>query len=76
MTSELISKATTCLALLDHSPIGHFVVRRDFMVVFWNRCLETWTGIPRGEIVGRSIIERFPHLGEVKYANRIKSMFA
>jgi diguanylate cyclase (GGDEF)-like protein/PAS domain S-box-containing protein len=75
MTSERIDKAATCFALLDHSPIGHFVVQRDFMVVFWNRCLETWTGIPRNEIVGHSIIERFPHLGEPKYASRIKSMF-
>jgi diguanylate cyclase (GGDEF)-like protein/PAS domain S-box-containing protein len=76
MTSEVINKAATCLALLDHSPIGHFVVRRDFMVVFWNRCLETWTGIPRGEIVGQSIVDWFPHLGEKKYATRIRSMFA
>jgi diguanylate cyclase (GGDEF)-like protein/PAS domain S-box-containing protein len=76
MTTEILNKAATCLGLLDHSPIGHFVVRSDFMVVFWNRCLETWTGIPRGEIVGQSIIDRFPHLGEKKYLNRIKSMFA
>jgi diguanylate cyclase len=76
MTTEIISKAAKCLALLDHSPIGHVVVRHDFMVVFWNRCLESWSGIPRGEIVGRSLIDRFPHLGEAKYANRIKGLFA
>jgi diguanylate cyclase (GGDEF)-like protein/PAS domain S-box-containing protein len=76
MDSDVISTATTCFALLDHSPIGHFVVRRDFMVIFWNRSMETWTGIPRHDIVGQSIIGRFPHLGEMKYASRIRSVFA
>jgi len=72
----MLTRAAHFFALLDHSPIGHFVVRQDFMVVFWNKCLETWTGIPRNEIVGKSIFTRFPHLGEAKYASRIKSMFA
>ena len=76
MDSDILHSATTCFALLDHSPIGHFVVRRDFMIIFWNRCMETWTGIPRQEIVGQNIVDRFPHLGEAKYANRIRSVFA
>ena len=62
-------------ALLDDSPIGHFVLESDFTVLFWNRCLEAWTGIPRERIVGESIIHHFPHLGGDKYANRIRSMF-
>jgi diguanylate cyclase len=69
-------KASQCFALLDHSPIGHFVVRRDFTVIFWNRCLESWTGIHRNEILGQNVISRFPHLGEKKYASRIRSMFS
>ncbi len=71
-----ISNAAACFALLDHSPIGHFVVKDDFTVIFWNRCMESWTGIPRHEIVGSAITGRFPHLGETKYLNRIKSAFA
>ena len=62
-------------ALLDHSPIGHFVLKSDFRVLFWNRCLEAWTGIPRQRIIGESIIDHFPHLRGDKYANRIRSMF-
>jgi diguanylate cyclase (GGDEF)-like protein/PAS domain S-box-containing protein len=63
-------------ALLDHSPIGHFVLRKDYSVLFWNRCLEAWTGISREKIVGGNILEHFPHLGTPKYAGRIEAIFA
>lgn len=75
MDNLTISKAAERFALLDHSPIGHFVLNRDFTVLFWNKCLEAWTGIPRGQIVGESISARFPHLAEEKYVSRIKSTF-
>ncbi|HEY6871170.1 MAG TPA: diguanylate cyclase [Geobacteraceae bacterium] len=70
-----IKKAAERFALLDHSPIGHFVLSSDFTVLFWNKCLEAWTGIPREEIAGENIVTRFPHLGGEKYASRIGSMF-
>ena len=71
-----IKHAETRFALLDHSPIGHFVLRSDFTILFWNRCLETWTGISRNQLLGQNIAHRFPHLGEEKYVHRIRSMFA
>ncbi|MCP4253628.1 MAG: EAL domain-containing protein [Candidatus Scalindua sp.] len=67
--------ATDKYEILDHSPIGQFVLRKDYIVVFWNRCLETWTGISRDKIVGTKLTNHFPHLGEKKYTVRINSIF-
>ena len=61
--------------ILDHSPIGQFVLRKDFVVIFWNKCLESWSGISRDKIVGTNLLTHFPHLEEIKYIDRIKNMF-
>jgi diguanylate cyclase (GGDEF)-like protein/PAS domain S-box-containing protein len=63
-------------ALLDLVPSGHFILRRDFVVLYWNRSLEQWTGIAREQIVGICIFVHFPHLAEPKYATRIEGVFA
>ena len=75
MTIEDINKEAEQFAVLDHSPIGQFVLRNDFFVIFWNRCLEAWSGISRTEIVGTNLLIHFPHLGNDMYTNRIKSVF-
>ena len=62
-------------ALLDHAPIGQLILRQDMVVLFWNRCLESWTGIARERILGSCILEHFPHLGTAKYASRIEGIF-
>lgn len=72
---EDIRKAEKQFEVLDHSPIGQFVLRKDFVVIFWNRCLEAWSGIPREKIVGTNLITHFPHLSATRYIGRIKSMF-
>jgi len=61
--------------LLDNVPIGVAVVRQDMQVLFWNRCLEDWTGISSEAIVGQSIVERFSHLAESQYALRFAQVF-
>ena len=60
---------------LDHIPVGTFVLREDFVVLFWNSSLEDWTGISRSEIVGTNIGDHFPHLKEPKYAGRLQNIF-
>ena len=65
----------TRFALLDRIPLGACVLRRDFEVLFWNTCLEEWTGIERGQIVGQVISERFAHLAEAKYLHRLRPIF-
>lgn len=74
--SREFEKATERFVLLDHAPIGQLVLRRDYVVLFWNKCLEAWTGIDRSRIVGTDIREFFPHLGAAKYVDRITGIFA
>jgi diguanylate cyclase (GGDEF)-like protein len=50
------------------------VLRDDLVVVFWNRCLESWTGVPRAQLLGKSILDRYPHLGDAKYSLRLASL--
>ncbi len=66
---------TEAYAILDCSPIGQLVIRKDFEVLFWNRCMETWTGIGRQEVVGTSLLHRYPHLEGPRYARRIVPIF-
>lgn len=74
--SREVDKAIERFVLLDHAPVGQLVLRRDYVVLFWNKCLEAWTGIDRSRIVGTDIREFFPHLGAAKYADRIAGIFA
>ena len=63
-------------SILDYSPIGMCVIGQDFKVLFWNRCLEHWTGIYKEEILNTDIREKFPHLGKLKYTSRIETVLA
>ncbi|MBF0539330.1 MAG: EAL domain-containing protein [Nitrospirae bacterium] len=56
-------------------PLGIFIISKDFNVVFWNKRMEQWTGISKEEITGINICERFPHLKDPRYFNRIRSIF-
>ena len=62
--------------ILDHAPAGMFAIRKDYIVLFWNRCLEDWTKILRTEIVGRDIGIFFPHFKEPRYCSRIDTIFS
>lgn len=61
-------------AMLDHMPVGAFVLRQDFVVAFWNRVLEDWTGLLREEVVGNPVSLFYPHLNTPKYAIRIQDV--
>lgn len=63
-------------AALDYTPIGILVVRRDYNVRFWNACLEDWTGIPRADMIGHDLTQRYPQLGEPLYRSRLEGVFA
>ena len=70
-----VTNLTKQFDILDHSPIGQFVIRKDYVVIFWNRCMETWSGLSRDKIVGTDLITHFPHLSSDKYAKRIMNIF-
>jgi len=70
-----IQAAQKEFGILDRVPEGVCVLREDFSVLFWNRCLEDWTGISRSEILLKDIGIYFPHLHQPKYAHRLKQIF-
>ncbi len=61
--------------LLDQIPMGILVLRNDFTVLFWNRCLAAWTGIAKEDICGRDIRELFPHLAKPMFSGRLETLF-
>lgn len=61
--------------ILNEVPLGVFVLQKDFIVLFWNNCLEDWSGIPIKSIIGANIGQRFPHLIEPKYNSRLQDIF-
>ncbi len=62
-------------ALLDQIPIGALVVQENWHVIFWNSCLEEWTGIAREKICGVDLRQVFPELQKSFLPERIKSIF-
>ena len=61
--------------VLDHVPVGVCVIDKDYTVLFWNRCLEGWTGIAREYIVGTDLNSNFPCFNEPTYHMRIDGIF-
>ena len=61
--------------MFDYVPIGICVLRKDYVVLFWNNCLEDWTGIGRDRILGTNIALHFPDLKASKYQSRLKDIF-
>ncbi|MBT6005171.1 MAG: PAS domain-containing protein, partial [Prolixibacteraceae bacterium] len=45
---------------LNQVPIGMFVLREDFVILFWNQCIADWSGISQEAIVGDVIFDKFP----------------
>lgn len=60
--------------LLDQVPFGVCIVEKGYRIIFWNRILEDWTGIPREDIRGDILIERFPLLSENRFVRRIDAV--
>ncbi len=70
-----ISAAQENFGILDQVPVGVLILKRDYVVIFWNSCIEDWTGIPRHRMLGSDIRRHFPHLSAPKYAARLNSVF-
>ena len=65
----------TNFSILDNVPVGLCLLRQDFEVLFWNRCLENWTNIARTEILGTNLCQHFPQLNQSKYQLRFQQVF-
>ena len=62
-------------SLLDNLPVGIFVLKKDFVVLFWNSMLEEWSNISRDKIIGSNIFDSFPHLNKTLFISRIQEIF-
>ena len=62
-------------AVLDDVQVGMCLIREDYSVLFWNQCLEMWSGIEKTDILGMDLRKHYPHLGEQNYQRRIDSVF-
>ena len=61
--------------VFDSVPHGVCVVDRDYTLFLWNRILEEWTGISRGEILKNCLMSVFPHLTENRFKKRMDRVF-
>ncbi len=61
---------------LDYLPLGLLVLDADLRVLFWNSCLEDWTGVERKEMLGSRLSVRFPHFAESRYVARLANVLA
>jgi len=61
--------------ILDHVPVGVFVLRQDYTILFWNRCLEQWTKMTRESIVGQNFDVCFSTLQKPLVRIRLESIF-
>jgi signal transduction histidine kinase/ActR/RegA family two-component response regulator len=76
MIMHEVAMATQRFDALDCMPQGVCVLRRDLVVLFWNRCLEDWTHLSQQKMVGANLGDFFPHLHSPQYASCLQSVFA
>jgi diguanylate cyclase (GGDEF)-like protein/PAS domain S-box-containing protein len=60
---------------LNNIPLGAFILREDLTIIFWNTCMELWTGTPRASLIGGKITAVYPHLANAKYQGRLEGVF-
>jgi len=60
--------------ITENFPIGICLIDQNFVVTYRNKILEKWSANKNSEIIGRSILECYPHLKDRLYLERIKSV--
>ena len=70
-----IETATAKFGVLDYAPVGFCLLRQDFTVLFWNRCLANWTHISSPQIVGSDLRHWFLSIDQPKYLMRLRQVF-
>ncbi len=73
--TRLRAKGGPDFTLLDHVLLGHFVVRPDLTVLFWNHCMADWTGIAAAKVVGQKVDSVFPRMAEPLFRKRLQDLF-
>ncbi|GAB6037782.1 diguanylate cyclase [Fundidesulfovibrio butyratiphilus] len=63
-------------AAIDFLPMGILAIDREHRIVFWNACLESWTGLERGAVLGRDLRQAFPLFAKPLVVRRVADLFA
>jgi two-component system sensor histidine kinase/response regulator len=61
--------------VLDKVPMGVLVLDPRYSVVFWNECLENWTGLLRGPLLRSDVRLHFPQIAKPAFSRRIERVF-
>lgn len=72
MTSDYASIISQSLNTL---PVGICIIREDHTISFWNRTIETWTGISPAQAEGRILEDIVQKFGESHEQSRLKVVF-
>jgi len=75
VTEDKLKNVSHYFSMLDYIHGGVCLLQKDYTVLFWNECLEDWTGISKGDIIGQEIDQFYPHLKEPKYRERFSTVF-
>jgi signal transduction histidine kinase/CheY-like chemotaxis protein len=70
-----ISRAALRFDVLDKVPVGVLVLDPDYRILFWNECLENWTGTLRGALLGGDARSHFPNIAKSSFSRRIERVF-
>ncbi len=61
--------------VLDKVPMGVLVLDPRYSIVFWNECLENWTGLLRGRLLATDVRLHFPQIAKPAFSRRIERVF-
>ena len=64
-TFELFNKVSTGILIIDSY----------YKIIFWNKVLESWTGLKYNEVIGKNASEEFEQIGNPKIQSRLDSVF-
>lgn len=61
--------------VLNLLPLGICIFDRDRNITFWNRTLESWTGISALIMEGERLNDRYPILDTLRFSSRLDQVF-
>jgi two-component system sensor histidine kinase/response regulator len=67
--------ALSRFGVLDKIPVGILVLDPEYRILFWNECLENWTGKPRATVLGHDARVAFPTLSRSGFSRRVERVF-
>ena len=70
-----VLKPATRFDVLDKIPVGILVLDPEYRILFWNECLENWTGSHRSALLNGDARVSFPNIAKSSFSKRIERVF-